>query len=179
MPRRTLIDFFNDLEKTKGEFLTYDDGYRSWSYTYREVVAAARAVAARLRAADIGSGQHVALWSENRPEWVWTLWGCLLEGVVLVPIDYRTSADFLHHVAEIVSAKAIIVGDTVGALESEIPVWSVRDIGSGKSETPQILPRRHAGHGCGSHLHVRRDLRTEGCGAHPPQHPGEHHPHRT
>ena len=140
MPRRTLIDFFNDLEKTKGEFLTYDDGYRSWSYTYREVVAAARAVAARLRAADIGSGQHVALWSENRPEWVWTLWGCLLEGVVLVPIDYRTSADFLQHVAKIVSAKAIIVGDTVGALESEIPVWSVRDIGSGKSETPQTYP---------------------------------------
>ena len=130
MPRRTLIDFFNDLEKTKGEFLTYDDGYRSWSYTYRDVVAAARAVAARLRAAGIGSGQHVALWSENRPEWVWTLWGCLLEGVVLVPIDYRTSADFLQHVAKIVSAKAIIVGDTVGALESEIPVWSVRDIGS-------------------------------------------------
>ena len=140
MPRRTLIDFFNDLEKTKGEFFTYDDGYRTWSYTYRDVVAAARAVAARLRAADIGSGQHVALWSENRPEWVWTLWGCLLEGVVLVPIDYRASADFLQNVAKIVSAKAIIVGDTVGALESEVPVWSVRDIGSAKSEAPQTYP---------------------------------------
>src|SRR4029453_1721713 len=140
MPRRTLIDFFNDLEKTKGEFFTYDDGYRTWSYTYGDVVAAARAVAARLRAADIGSGQHVALWSENRPEWVWPLWGCLLEGVVLVPIDYRASADFLQNVAKIVSAKAIIVGDTVGALESEVPVWSVRDIGSAKSEAPQTYP---------------------------------------
>ena len=30
------------------------------------------------------------------------MWGCLLRGVVLVPIDYRASADFLQRVAGIV-----------------------------------------------------------------------------
>ena len=143
MPRRTLIDFFDDLAKAQGEFLTYDDGYRTWSYSYRDVVAAAREVAARLRAEGIGSGQHVAIWSENRPEWVWTLWGCLLEGVVLVPIDYRASADFLLHVATIVSARAIIVGDTVGELKSQIPVWSVRDVRI-ESATAQAYPEATA-----------------------------------
>ncbi len=33
-----------------GEFIAFDDGYRTWSYTYAEVAAAARAFAARLRA---------------------------------------------------------------------------------------------------------------------------------
>jgi hypothetical protein len=31
MARRTLIDFFDDLASTPGEFLVYDDGYRTWS----------------------------------------------------------------------------------------------------------------------------------------------------
>ena len=56
-----------------------------WSLTYAEVAAAARAFAARLRAAGIAKGQAVAIWSENRPEWIVALWGCLLEGVVARP----------------------------------------------------------------------------------------------
>jgi long-chain acyl-CoA synthetase len=140
MLRRTLIDFFDDLARTDGEFLTYDDGYRTWSFSYRDVVNAARAVAAKLRGEGIGAGQHVAVWSENRPEWVWTLWGCLLEGVVLVPIDYRASSEFLLHVARIVSAKAIVVGDTVGAVATEIPVWSIKDVASIEPPTRQTYP---------------------------------------
>ena len=50
MLRRTLIDFYTDLSSTPGEFVVYDDGYRSWSYTYADVTAAARAFAERLRA---------------------------------------------------------------------------------------------------------------------------------
>src|SRR5215213_4095390 len=99
MARRTLIDFFADLDNVTGEFLVFDDGYRTWSYSYRDTTARARAFAARLHAAGITRGQHVVIWSENRPEWIVALWGCLLRGVVLVPIDYRASADFLRRVA--------------------------------------------------------------------------------
>ena len=113
MARRTLIDFFDDLAALEGEFLVYDDGYRTWSLTYRETADASRAFAGRLRDAGIVKGQSVAIWSENRPEWIVALWGCLLEGVVLVPIDYRASAAFLQRVAEIVSARAILAGETV------------------------------------------------------------------
>ena len=35
MTRRTLLDFFADLASIAGEFLVYDDGYRTWSYTLR------------------------------------------------------------------------------------------------------------------------------------------------
>ena len=130
MPRRTLTDFFDDLARADGAFLTYDDGYRTWSYSYGETAAAARAVASRLRAAGIRKGEHVALWSENRPEWIWTLWGCILEGVVVVPIDYRASPDLLLRVAGIVKARAIVVGETVGSVDTDVPLWNIRDMAS-------------------------------------------------
>src|SRR5688500_1449460 len=130
MTRRTLIDFFSDLASTDGEFLTYDDGYRTWTYTYGEVASAAYAFAARLKSASITKGQSVAIWSENRPEWIIALWGCLLEGVVLVPIDYRASAAFLTRVADIVDARAIVVGDAVAGddLGGARPVWKMAEL---------------------------------------------------
>jgi long-chain acyl-CoA synthetase len=111
MPRRTLVDFFSDLSSTPGEFVVYDDGYRSWSYSYGEVAAAARTFAERLRAQGILKGQAIAIWGENRAEWIIALWGCVLEGVVLVPIDFRASAEFLERVAHIVDARLMGYGD--------------------------------------------------------------------
>ena len=127
MARRTLIDFFEDLSNISGEFLVFDDGYRTWSYSYRETTDRARAFAARLHAAGITRGQHVVIWSENRPEWIVALWGCLLRGVVLVPIDYRASTEFLRRVAAIVDARAVVVGDSVPELEdgADAPVWKI------------------------------------------------------
>ena len=58
-------------------------------------------------------GQKIVFWSENRPEWVAALWGCLLEGVIAVPIDFRNSADFVTRIAGIVEARAILTGDSV------------------------------------------------------------------
>ena len=74
MARRTLIDFFDDLGNISGEFLVFDDGYRSWSYSYRDTTDRARSFAARLHAEGITRGQHVVIWSENRPEWIVALY---------------------------------------------------------------------------------------------------------
>ena len=123
MVRRTLIDFFEHLSGIDGPFLIHDDGYRTRTFTYRDTTARARDFAAALHAAGIVKGQHVVIWSENRPEWIVALWGCLLRGVVLVPIDYRASPEFLLKVAEIVDARAILIGETVGILDTARPVW--------------------------------------------------------
>jgi len=136
MARRTLIDFFEDLSRIDREFLTYDDGYRTRSYTYRDTTAHARSFAAALRHAGVTKGQHVVIWSENRPEWIMALWGSLLEGVVLVPIDYRASLEFLERVAEIVDAKLILVGDTVGTVAGARQVWPLSGLATARSPGP-------------------------------------------
>ena len=112
-PRETLVDLFAGFSESPVEFLQYDDGYRRWNYTYAQVGGAARHFAARLAEHNIHKGDKVIIWSENRPEWITAFWGCVLAGVIVVPIDYRSSADFLHGVQEIVDARMVLLGEEV------------------------------------------------------------------
>jgi long-chain acyl-CoA synthetase len=114
--RNTLIDFFRDLAEIRGEFLVYDDGYRRRGHRYEEVGRAARGFAATLAAAGFSKGDKVVFWGENRPEWVACYWGCLLAGVIAVPIDYRSSADFVVKVGSLVESRLLLVGDDVSQL---------------------------------------------------------------
>ncbi len=116
MRRDTLVDFFHDLASMRGEFLVYDDGYRAHGYSYAEVSAAARGFATRLAAAGLRKGDTVVFWGENRPEWIACYWGCLLSGIIVVPIDYRAPAEFLWKVRAMVGARVVLVGDDVPRL---------------------------------------------------------------
>ena len=119
MRRDTLIDFFHDLVQLKGTFLVFDDGYRRREYTYEDAGRAARGFAGRLAQAGLSKGDKVVFWGENRPEWVVCYWGCLLAGIVVVPIDYRSSADFVARVQGLVNAHVLLLGDDVeSGLES-------------------------------------------------------------
>ena len=130
MRRDTLVDFFEDLVQISGTFLTFDDGYRRREYSYVDAGRVARGFAARLAAAGLAKGDKVVFWGENRPEWVVCYWGCLLSGIVVVPIDYRSTIDFVERVNGLVRARLILVGDDV---DRESPksfphVWKLADL---------------------------------------------------
>jgi long-chain acyl-CoA synthetase len=118
--RDTLIDFFRDLITIRGDFLVYDDGYRRRVHRYEQVGGAARGFAARLAAAGVRTGDKVVFWGENRPEWIACYWGCLIAGIVVVPIDYRSSAEFVRKVGALVDARVLLIGDDVPESEA----WS-------------------------------------------------------
>src|ERR1700722_315223 len=118
MARDTLLDFFQDFADLPGHFLIYDDGFRTHHYRYNEVAAKAQAFASRLRDAGFAKDDKLILYGENRPEWIIALWGCLLAGVIAVPIDFRSSPDFVQRVRDIVDAQAILIGDEVNLPES-------------------------------------------------------------
>jgi long-chain acyl-CoA synthetase len=133
MPRDTLIDVFRDFAALRGEFLVYDDGYRRRSHTYEDVARAARGFAVKLTAAGLSKGDKVVFWGENRPEWVACYWGCLLIGVIVVPIDYRSSPEFLARVRRLVEARVILVGDDVAPIPSDTDLggagrWLLADL---------------------------------------------------
>ncbi len=111
--RDTLIDFFHDLIEIRGDFLVYDDGYRRRRHTYADVGRAARGFAAKLSAAGMSKGDKVIVWGENRPEWIACYWGCLLNGIIVVPIDYRSSAEFVGRVRTLVDARVMVIGEEV------------------------------------------------------------------
>ena len=128
MPRETLIDLFHDLAHHRGDFLVYDDGYRVRRHSYAAVTRAGRAFAGRLAASGIHKGDKVVFWGENRPEWIVCYWGCIISGVIVVPIDYRASVEFLRTVAAIVEARAVVVGDDVDASGLDESAWRFADV---------------------------------------------------
>src|SRR5215218_5164182 len=131
--RETLLDFFADLSATRGEFLVHDSGFRSHAHTYADVARASRAFAARLHGAGLRKGDAVLFWAENRPEWIVALWGCFLQGVVAVPIDYRASVDFLRRIRSIVNGRVLLTGDDVrfepGEGDAGLDIWPLASIG--------------------------------------------------
>ena len=134
MARDTLLDFFEDFAGLSREFLIYDDGFRSHHYRYDEVAAQAHAFAARLRDAGIHQDDNVIFYGENRPEWIIALWGCLLEGVIAVPIDYRSSPEFVQRIEKIVQARAILIGDEV-SLPAAPNVWKLDGLAEAQEGT--------------------------------------------
>ena len=110
MPRNTLLDFFEDFAATDEPFIVHDDGYRAARDDVSRGRGGRTGVPARLAREGIVADDKVVIWSENRGEWLVALWGCLLAGVVIVPVDYRASVELLRRIVEIVKAKAVLVG---------------------------------------------------------------------
>jgi long-chain acyl-CoA synthetase len=128
--RRNLSDLFTEFADSRAEFLQYDNGYRRWKYTYTQVGRTACKFAQRLSEQNIRKGDKVIIWSENRPEWIVAFWGCALAGVIVVPIDYRTSPRFLRRVHEIVQARLILAGDEVQvpSWDPPPPIWKLSEL---------------------------------------------------
>ncbi|HLI82517.1 MAG TPA: AMP-binding protein [Bryobacteraceae bacterium] len=129
MDRENLLEFFRDYFTNDRKCLIYDDGYRRWSYTHREIQQGAASFARRLQELNVNSGDRVLVWSESRPEWIFAFWGTLLAGAVVVPIGPELSADFTAKVRAIVAPAAIAVGEDVLPRAARLaqpagpPVW--------------------------------------------------------
>src|SRR5579864_4494469 len=83
-------------------------GYRTESFTYGDVLATAAGFARELETRGIGKGDRLMLWGENSAEWVAVFFGCVLRGVIVVPIDDGSTPDFAMRVCQQVSAKLLV-----------------------------------------------------------------------
>src|SRR5579885_38816 len=112
----TLVD---DFERHGSEIaiVTYR-GNRRISTTYGEVAALARRFAFLLQQHEIAPGERVLLWGQNSAEWVAAFFGCVLRGVIAVPLDAAGSPEFSKRVFEETQPK-LIVGDP--ALIAQLP----------------------------------------------------------
>jgi long-chain acyl-CoA synthetase len=129
---RTLVDMFQRLrvQHTEQPAVVFRDQSDRIVWTYTDLGRNADAVANLLRSREIGKGDRVVIWAPNRPWWVATLLGCLLEGVVAVPLDVNGSAEFARQVAEMMEARLIVAGpDQQRALgEISLPVVSIDEL---------------------------------------------------
>jgi long-chain acyl-CoA synthetase len=116
-------------------------GYRRYPASYAQIAQLAGRFAALLEARAIGPGDRVLLWAENSAEWIAAFYGCILRGVLAVPLDAYGTVDFAVRVAADVGPK-LAVGDEL--LLAQLP--NTLDFPRLTfAEWPAALPAREAG----------------------------------
>src|SRR5215472_14196395 len=106
MPAESLLNFVRSYAARGGEIAVRQRrGYRMETWTYGQIAQEANRVARELEARGIRKGDAALLWGENSAEWIAAFLGCLLAGVIIVPIDHASSKDFACRVACDVGAK--------------------------------------------------------------------------
>ena len=86
------------------------EGNRRRATTYGELANLAGRFAAYLAENAICTGDRVMLWGENSAEWIAAFYGCMLRGVLAVPLDAGGFADSALRVVADVKPK-LVVGD--------------------------------------------------------------------
>ena len=122
--REHLATLLNDFRKNKHETaIVRYQGVRRRVTTYGALATMAGRFAAFLEDRGIGMGDRVLLWGENSAEWVAAFYGCMLRGVIAVPLDAFGSAEFAARVAADVKPK-LAVGD---AQFARVRIAGIRD----------------------------------------------------
>lgn len=96
----TLGEFVAEAARRFGDTpaLVTKPGIRSLVTTYRDLARNALRVASYLRGAGVQKGDRVLLWAPNSPDWVTVFFGCHSIGAVLVPLDVRSTPEFVASV---------------------------------------------------------------------------------
>ncbi len=85
-------------------------GNRRYATSYAELAKLTGRFSAELARRGIGPGERVVLWGENSAEWIAAFFGCLLRGVIAVPLDVAGSPTFAARVVADVAPR-VVVGD--------------------------------------------------------------------
>jgi long-chain acyl-CoA synthetase len=102
----------------------HDD--QSWSWSYAELLDAARRAQTYMAANGIARGDRVVFWSGNRPEWVAAFFGAQMLGTSVVPLDLRSREELLLRIEQQTQPKHLFIGrEQAATLSGEHPPHTV------------------------------------------------------
>ena len=129
MVRETLLSFLDDcIARGDETAVVHWRGLRIARWSYGRLAACAFQFARELEARGIGAGDRVLFWGENSPEWVAALYGCLLRGAIVVPLDLKSAPDFVARVQQQVNAKLLLSDEPQPQLDlPRLPLGSLAD----------------------------------------------------
>ena len=186
----TLLDVLDEAVASFGDrpalSLRRDDG-SSESWSFRELDRRSRAVAWRLRALGLKSGERLLTWSPSTPALPAVYFGAMRVGVIVVPLDLRMAPDAIERIADKAEATRLAIGsgrdapDPRDARLERFPTSIVEDLAA---EPGRGLARRLGRPGrelatagrdrpVRDHLHQRHDRQPEGRDADPRQRRGD------
>lgn len=117
------------LERDKEVAFVHLRGYRTVPWSYRQVAELAFRFARELERRNISKGERVLLWGENSAEWVAAFFGCVMRGVVAVPMDKIAAPDFIQRVASDVDARLIVCSGEMVPSATRWPHLELENLG--------------------------------------------------
>jgi long-chain acyl-CoA synthetase len=140
----SLTEFFTDNFRARERERAYGQrrGYRTEWFTYGQVLDMAVAFSRELEKRGIAKGDRIMLWGENSVPWVAAFFGCVLRGVVVVPMDDGATCDFAGGVARQVDAKLLVCSQkrkkTTSAVIESLPTLFFDDIERGQPDHSRV-----------------------------------------
>ena len=131
----TVNDFLDRAELVYGDRIAIvddpDQPASSWgSIDYVEMARRARAIAAGLDALGLAPGERVAMVSHNSARLLTALFGVSGSGRVLVPINFRLSAEEISYIVEHCGARVLLVDEDLAPSLSTVTCemrWTIGD----------------------------------------------------
>ncbi|MGH9500916.1 MAG: AMP-binding protein [Terriglobales bacterium] len=134
MELRSLSGYLRQFLTRAGETAyVQPHGYRTQRWSYQQVAVNAFRFARELEARGVNKGDRAFLWGPNSAEWVSVFWGCVLRGVVVVPLDDIATDDFFLRVHQQVNAKLLIASRR--HQQQSLPTLTLEDL-------PEVLSPR-------------------------------------
>src|SRR5579875_4025255 len=106
-------------------------GVRHRRTSYAEVAELAGRFAAELSARGVVASERVVLWGESSAEWIAAFFGCVLRGVIVVPMDAGGGREFVGRVIADTQAR-MVVGDAglLRGLQFDGPKLALEELGA-------------------------------------------------
>ena len=140
----TLVELLGSVSQEFADVtaLAITPGVRQQRWSHHQVWDFSSRLAHLLKTKGLKKGDGAVIWAPNRPEWVLAYLGCLRAGMILVPLDVRSSTDFVMWIIEQTEPKlgfsaketandlasaelpTIALGDLTELLEEHLQLWT-------------------------------------------------------
>ncbi|MDE2665456.1 MAG: AMP-binding protein [Acidobacteriota bacterium] len=152
--RETLLSYLPEfLDRGEDTALMGRSGLRTDYWSYRRLAQTAFQVARELGARGLVKGDRLVLWEDNSPAWVATFMGCLMRGVVVVPLDVQSSPEFVAGIERQTRPRLVLGGSPGASLEGlQSPGDSVAGFCLSAAAQPATPDWSYAGKVTGDHL---------------------------
>ena len=126
----TLLDLFPLMqEQGQAEAIRYNNGYRTFVWSYDRLLEAISGCAAFFSSSGLVPGNRILLWGENRPEWIAAFWAAVARGLEVVPVDPAASISLVRSFQSQTEPQMLVCSETMDSGEISIPRLGFFELG--------------------------------------------------
>jgi long-chain acyl-CoA synthetase len=134
-------------------------GNRRQVFTYLDLANLSERFAAELIRRHVAPGDRVVLWGQNGAEWIAAFFGCVLRGVLVVPLDASCSLDFAQRVIaetqpHLLTGDRALLSCLVAGVPGEAPRIPLEDFAAVMPLPPFAAPLQEPGLGPDTPLQI-------------------------